>query len=140
MQSPALSIFKVILSLSSLLNEPNFADPLNGQAVDMYKRNKGTYEKYVREQVTEHALRNEAFFKAKAAAAAAKRARMATAAKRAQNVTATKSKSGACDEPDGGAHAEHSMHSTPAPETPENVSARMPHPDTEPFQGYCCCS
>ena len=131
-QSPALSIYKVILSLSSLLNEPNFADPLNGQAVDMYKRNKGTYEQYVREQVTEHALRNEAFFQAKKAAAAKSR----------KNVTATKSKNGDGDEPDDGAHGEHIMQSTPAvhQETAENASARMPHPDTAPFQGYCCCS
>jgi len=30
--SPALSIHKVVLSLSSLLSDPNFADPLNGEA------------------------------------------------------------------------------------------------------------
>jgi len=53
--SPALSIHKVVLSLSSLLTEPNFGDPLNGEAADTHKRDKKKYDEKVREYVKKYA-------------------------------------------------------------------------------------
>ncbi len=42
--SPALSVFKVLLSISSLLADPNPNDPLNADVAGIYKQNK---EKYI---------------------------------------------------------------------------------------------
>ena len=43
--SPALSISKVLLSISSLLTDPNPSDPLAPDVARVYKANKGLFEK-----------------------------------------------------------------------------------------------
>ena len=45
--SPALTISKILLSISSLLNEPNFDDPLEPEIANLYKSNKEQYKKNV---------------------------------------------------------------------------------------------
>jgi len=55
--SPALSIHKVLQSLSSLLTEPNFSDPLNGEAAGQWKKSKDAYNKKCREIVAKHGLK-----------------------------------------------------------------------------------
>ena len=47
--SPALTISKILLSICSLLNEPNPDDPLNIEAGDMLKRDKGLFERTAKE-------------------------------------------------------------------------------------------
>jgi ubiquitin-conjugating enzyme E2 D/E len=47
--SPALTISKVLLSICSLLNDPNPNDPLVPEIANMYKQNPDTYEKIARE-------------------------------------------------------------------------------------------
>ncbi|CAL5992620.1 Ubiquitin-conjugating_enzyme E2 [Hexamita inflata] len=49
--SPILTISKVILSICSLLNDPNPDDPLNGDAARLLKNSKDEYNKTVREHV-----------------------------------------------------------------------------------------
>ncbi|KAF8340442.1 ubiquitin-conjugating enzyme/RWD-like protein [Cantharellus anzutake] len=46
--SPALSLFKVILSLSSLLTDPNPADPLVAPIAQEYKRNRALHDQTAR--------------------------------------------------------------------------------------------
>lgn len=46
--SPAYSLIQVLLSLSSLLSDPNPDDPLNPDAAHLYKRNKSEYIETVR--------------------------------------------------------------------------------------------
>ena len=46
--SPVLTISKVILSICSLLDEPNPDDPLNGEAARLLKSNKDEYAKVVK--------------------------------------------------------------------------------------------
>lgn len=41
--SPALTVSKLLLSISSLLNEPNFDDPLELRPVEIYNKNKDEY-------------------------------------------------------------------------------------------------
>jgi len=41
--SPALTISKVLLSISSLLSEPNADDPLDAEAADLYKNKPSEY-------------------------------------------------------------------------------------------------
>jgi len=41
--SPALTVSKLLLSISSLLSEPNFDDPLDIRAAQIYKKNKDEY-------------------------------------------------------------------------------------------------
>merc|ERR1711964_575459 len=53
--SPALSLQKVILSISALLCEPNFSDPLNGHAASLYKSSKKEFEARCRDWVAKHA-------------------------------------------------------------------------------------
>jgi len=55
MWSPALTIGKVILSISSLLNEPNFNDFLCPEVADLYKKNKYEYYKKAREFAEKYA-------------------------------------------------------------------------------------
>jgi ubiquitin-conjugating enzyme E2 D/E len=47
--SPALTISKVLLSILSLLTDPNPDDPLMPEIAQMYKTNKGAYEEKARE-------------------------------------------------------------------------------------------
>ena len=47
--SPALTIQKVLLSISSLLTEPNPSDPLNIEAGDMLNRDKELFERTAKE-------------------------------------------------------------------------------------------
>ncbi len=46
--SPALTISRVLLSISSLLAEPNPDDPLVPEIADLYKRDRDQYEKNAR--------------------------------------------------------------------------------------------
>eukprot|EP00930_Biecheleria_cincta_P057564 TRINITY_DN4347_c0_g2_i1.p1 TRINITY_DN4347_c0_g2~~TRINITY_DN4347_c0_g2_i1.p1 ORF type:complete len:222 (+),score=47.52 TRINITY_DN4347_c0_g2_i1:144-809(+) len=54
--SPALSLQKVLLSLSSLLTDPNFADPLNAVASSLYSKNRSSYDAKCREMTRQHAM------------------------------------------------------------------------------------
>jgi ubiquitin-protein ligase len=47
--SPALSLYKVILSLSALLCDPNPSDPLVGEIAAELKRNKPAHDKKAKE-------------------------------------------------------------------------------------------
>ena len=47
--SPALTISKVLLSICSLLNDPNPDDPLVPEIADQYKNNRAIYEVTARE-------------------------------------------------------------------------------------------
>ncbi len=47
--SPALSVFKVLLSISSLLADPNPNDPLNPDVANIYKTDKNKYNKTAQE-------------------------------------------------------------------------------------------
>lgn len=51
--SPVLSFYKVLLSIQSLLTDPNPDSPLNGEAANLYNRSKREYknmcQKYIRE-------------------------------------------------------------------------------------------
>jgi ubiquitin-conjugating enzyme E2 D/E len=49
--SPALSLYKVILSLSSLLTDPNPADPLVPSIAQEYKKNRKRHDETAREWV-----------------------------------------------------------------------------------------
>ena len=55
--SPILTISKVILSICSLLNDPNADDPLNGEAARLMKTNIDEYNKTVREYVRMYATK-----------------------------------------------------------------------------------
>ena len=54
--SPALTISKVLLSVSSLLTDPNPDDPLNGNAAALYKSDKKTYDATVKDYVKKYAV------------------------------------------------------------------------------------
>ena len=53
--SPALTIVKVLLSISSLLIDPNPDDPLVPDIANLYKTNKAKYEATAREWTKKHA-------------------------------------------------------------------------------------
>jgi len=53
--SPALSLQKVLLSISSLLTDPNFSDPLNASATSLFYRNSAAYYAQCRAMVQKHA-------------------------------------------------------------------------------------
>lgn len=57
--SPALSLQKVLLSLSSLLTDPNFSDPLNAVASNLYSKNRSNYDAKCREMTRQHAMSAE---------------------------------------------------------------------------------
>ena len=48
-RSPALTISKVLLSICSLLNDPNPDDPLVPEIAHLYKTNRAEYEKTAKE-------------------------------------------------------------------------------------------
>lgn len=52
----ALTLAKTILSLSSLLVEPNPHDPLRGEAADLYLNDKDEYYRVAREQTLKYAV------------------------------------------------------------------------------------
>ncbi len=53
--SPALTIIKVLLSISSLLTDPNPNDPLSKEAANLYLSNKETYNKKARIMTLQYA-------------------------------------------------------------------------------------
>ena len=53
--SPALTISKVLLSLSSLLADPNFDDPLRPELSALWKKDPEEYKKKVREATIKYA-------------------------------------------------------------------------------------
>ena len=53
--SPALTISKVLLSISSLLTDPNPDDPLVPEIAHLYKTNRSKYEATAREWCRKHA-------------------------------------------------------------------------------------
>lgn len=55
--SPVLTINKVLLSICSLLTDPNPNDPLDSTAARNYKDDKAKYEKIAREFVQAHAIK-----------------------------------------------------------------------------------
>ncbi|KAG9053287.1 hypothetical protein FS842_008399 [Serendipita sp. 407] len=54
--SPALSLFKVMLSLSSLMTDPNPKDPLVPSIANEYLKNKATFDKKARDMTRKHAM------------------------------------------------------------------------------------
>lgn len=54
--SPALTVSKVLLSISSLLNDPNPDDPLVPDIADLYKRDRAAYESKAREYTARYAI------------------------------------------------------------------------------------
>ena len=54
--SPALTITKVLLSICSLLTDPNPDDPLRPSVADLYLHNKVEYECNAREHTYKHAM------------------------------------------------------------------------------------
>ena len=53
-RSPALTISKVLLSICSLLCDPNPDDPLVPEIAHLYKTNRAEYEKIAREWTRKH--------------------------------------------------------------------------------------
>jgi len=53
--SPAMSISNVLLSITSLLDDPNATDPLNKSAADLYLSNKEDYKKKARLMTLQYA-------------------------------------------------------------------------------------
>ena len=54
--SPVLNISKVLLSICSLLNDPNENDPLNSSIAKIYKEDRNKYNTLVRNYTLTHAL------------------------------------------------------------------------------------
>merc|ERR1719419_1162257 len=54
--SPVLTIQKVLLSISSLLTDPNADDPLVGEVARVYKTNRGLFNKTAKEWTAKHAM------------------------------------------------------------------------------------
>ena len=54
--SPALTISKVLISITSLLTDPNPDDPLVPDIARLYKTDRETYEKTAREWTRKYAL------------------------------------------------------------------------------------
>ncbi len=52
--SPALSISKVLISICSLLNDPNPNSALNGEASNLYLNNREKYNEKVKEYITKY--------------------------------------------------------------------------------------
>jgi len=53
--SPALTISRVLLSISSLLTDPNPEDPLVPEIANQYKTNKTAFEATARDWTTKYA-------------------------------------------------------------------------------------
>jgi len=54
--SPVLSLQKVLLSISSLLTDPNFSDPLDQAAATLYRKSRPEYDARCREMTRRHAM------------------------------------------------------------------------------------
>lgn len=54
--SPALTIVKVLLSITSLLNDPNPNDPLMADIANLYKTNKTEYESEAKKWTLKYAV------------------------------------------------------------------------------------
>ena len=67
--SPAVSLQKVLLSVSSLLTDPNFSDPLNAAATQLFKKDRAGYDARCRELIRLHAMPADAPAKASAGSA-----------------------------------------------------------------------
>lgn len=57
--SPALTIDKVLLSIVSLLQDPNANDPLNKEAADLYCNNRAEYNRKAKEWVRLYASKQK---------------------------------------------------------------------------------
>lgn len=54
--SPALTMDKVLLSICSLLTDPNPDDPLDSGAANMYKNDRASFDQKAREMTQEYAM------------------------------------------------------------------------------------
>ena len=54
--SPALTMDKVLLSICSLLTDPNADDPLDPEAAKLYKNDRAEYEMIARKMTREYAM------------------------------------------------------------------------------------
>lgn len=54
--SPVLTVQKVLLSISSLLTDPNADDPLVGEVARVYKSNRDLFNKTAKEWTKKHAM------------------------------------------------------------------------------------
>jgi hypothetical protein len=54
--SPLLTVSSLLLSISSLLGDPNCGDPLNLDAADYYEQNKEEFDKVAREWTRKYAM------------------------------------------------------------------------------------
>ena len=54
--SPALTTSKVLLSICSLLTDPNPDDPLVPEAAQLYKSDKGKFDETARDWTAKHAM------------------------------------------------------------------------------------
>lgn len=54
--SPVLSLQKVLLSISSLLTDPNFSDPLDQAAATLYRKSRPEYDARCRDMTRRHAM------------------------------------------------------------------------------------
>ena len=55
--SPALNISKVLLSICSLMGDPNPDDPLVPDAANLYKKNRTLYEQKCRDWTIKYAMK-----------------------------------------------------------------------------------
>jgi ubiquitin-conjugating enzyme E2 D/E len=55
--SPVLDIRKIMISICSLLSDPNPSSPLNGTAGDLYLRNRPSYDKIASDMRDEFAMK-----------------------------------------------------------------------------------
>ena len=53
--SPALTISKVLLSISSLLSDPNADDPLDNHAANLYRNNRDKYNQIAKDHTKKYA-------------------------------------------------------------------------------------
>ena len=53
--SPALTVEKILLSISSLLDDPNPDDPLDVEAANLFKNNLSEYKRKVRNNILKYA-------------------------------------------------------------------------------------
>ena len=54
--SPALTVVKLVLSIISLLTDPNPLSPLNGEAAELYLKKREEYNKRVKEYAEKYAI------------------------------------------------------------------------------------
>ena len=54
--SPALTVAKLLLSISSMLPDPNPSSPMRGDVAQLYRNNKEQYDTNVREETKKYAM------------------------------------------------------------------------------------